>query len=90
MSAGLQYLLDTDVLSETRRRQAEARVISFLSAAESSALYISVLTLGELRMEVALKERSDPDSARKIAAWVDGLEFSFVLNPWETGKKRVR
>jgi predicted nucleic acid-binding protein len=65
------------VLSETRKKQADERVISFLSAAEPSALYISVLTLGELRKGVALKHRSDTDAARKIAAWVDGLEFSF-------------
>lgn len=78
MSTRLQYLLDTDVLSETRRKQADERVISFLSAAESSALYISVLTLGELRKGVALKKRSDPDAAKKIASWVDGLEFAFA------------
>ena len=78
MSARLQYLLDTNILSETRRKQADERVISFLSAAEPSALYISVLTLGELRKGVALKKRTDPDSARKLAAWVDGLEYSFA------------
>lgn len=53
-------------------------MISFLSTAESSTLYISVLTLGELRKGVALKRRTDPDLARKLAAWVDGLEFSFA------------
>ena len=55
MSAPLQYLLDTNVLSETRRKQADERVISFLNAADPSALYLSVLTLGELRKGVALK-----------------------------------
>lgn len=78
MSTRLQYLLDTNVLSETRKKQADERVISFLSATESSALYISVLTLGELRKGVALKKRSDPDSAKKLSAWVDGLEYSFA------------
>lgn len=77
MSAQAQYLLDTNILSETRKKQADERVISFLSSAEPSALYISVLTLGELRKGVALKKRSDKDAAKKIAAWVDGLEFSF-------------
>lgn len=72
-----QYLLDTNILSETRKKQADERVISFLSSAEPSTLYISVLTLGELRKGVALKKRSDKDAAKKIAAWVDGLEFSF-------------
>jgi hypothetical protein len=78
VSAKLQYLLDTNVLSETRKKQSDQRVISFLSTAEPSALYISVLTLGELRKGVALKRQSDNDAAKKIAAWVDGLEFSFA------------
>jgi predicted nucleic acid-binding protein len=77
VSVQVQYLLDTNILSETRRKQADERVISFLSAAEPSTLYISVLTLGELRKGVALKKRSDKDAAKKISAWVDGLEFSF-------------
>lgn len=77
MSVQAQYLLDTNILSETRKKQADERVISFLSSAEPSTLYISVLTLGELRKGVALKKRSDKDAAKKIAAWVDGLEFSF-------------
>ena len=77
MSGRLQYLLDTDILSETRKKQANERVISFLSAAEPSALFISVLSLGELRKGVALKIRSDADGAKRLGAWVDGLEFSF-------------
>jgi toxin FitB len=78
VSARLQYLLDTNVLSETRKKQADHRVIAFLSAAEPSALYISVLTLGELRKGVALKKRTDPDTAKRLAGWVDGLEYSFA------------
>ena len=27
---------------------------------------------------MALKKRSDPDTAKKLAAWVDGLEYSFA------------
>lgn len=78
MSAPLQYLLDTNVLSETRRKQADEHVMSFLSSANASALYISVLTLGELRKGVTMKKQTDPGSAKKLAAWVDGLEYSFA------------
>jgi hypothetical protein len=77
VSPQLQYLLDTNILSETRKRQANERVMSFLSSAEPSALFISVLSLGELRKGVALKSRSDADAAKRLGAWVDGLEFSF-------------
>jgi len=101
VSAPLQYLLATNVLSETRRKQADERVISFLNAAASSALYLSVLTLGELRKGVALKKESDPDAAKKLGSWVDGLEFSFgdrvlgvdaaIVNLWgELSSQRPR
>jgi predicted nucleic acid-binding protein len=78
MSERLAYLLDTNVLSETRKKRADAGVISFLQAAEASSLYISVLTLGELRKGVAKKKLEDPEAARRLAEWVDGLEFSFA------------
>jgi toxin FitB len=77
VSGRLQYLLDTNILSETRKKQANERVMSFLSAAEPSALFISVLSLGELRKGVALKMLSDADAAKRLGAWVDGLEYSF-------------
>jgi predicted nucleic acid-binding protein len=78
VSGRVEYLLDTNVLSETRRKKADERVMAFLAGTEPSALYISVLTLGELRKGVALKSRSDPGTAKKLADWVDGLEYSFA------------
>lgn len=78
MSTSPGYLLDTNILSETRRKHPDAQVISFLSTTDSSVLYISVLTLGELRKGVTQKKRIDPNYAKKLAAWVDGLEYSFA------------
>lgn len=78
MSGRSQYLLDTNVLSETRRRQPDARVLTFLHTAGKSNLFVSVLTLGELRKGAALKERSDAVAARALGAWVDGLERSYA------------
>lgn len=78
MSGGTEYLLDTNVLSETRKRGADSGVISFLQNTEPSALYLSVLALGELRKGVAIKRRSDPSAAKSLGAWVDGLEQSFA------------
>lgn len=78
MSGRIEYLLDTNILSETRRKKADERVMAFLAGAEPSALYISVLTLGELWKGVALKGRTDPESAKRLAGWVEGLELSFA------------
>ncbi len=78
MSGRVAYLLDTNVLSESRRKKADERVMAFLAGSDATALFISVLTLGELRKGVALKKRSDPGNAKKLAAWVDGLEYRFA------------
>lgn len=78
MSPAPAYLLDTNVLSETRRKKADPGVLAFLGAADSSSLYISALTIGELRKGVAGKMRTDPMAGRSLAAWVEGLEFGFA------------
>ena len=78
MTGGARYLLDTNVLSETRRKQPDQRVLSFLAKTDPSALYFSVLTLGELRKGVAMKAKTDPETARRLGEWIDGLEFSFA------------
>jgi toxin FitB len=72
------YLLDTNVISETRKVRADRGVVAFLLAAESAALFMSVLTLGELRKGVAAKRRTDPVAADQLGAWVDGIETTFA------------
>ena len=53
-------------------------MIAFLSAADATGLFVSVLTLGELRKGVAAKRRTDPIAADQLGAWVDGIETSFA------------
>lgn len=47
------YLLDTNVISELVRPKPERRVMEWMEAADESVLYLSVLTLGEIRKGVA-------------------------------------
>jgi len=72
------YLLDTNVISETRKTRADGGVVAFLSAAQAAGLFLSVLTLGELRKGVAARRRTDPLAADQIGAWVDGIETTFA------------
>ena len=78
MTPPLRYLLDTNVLSETRKKAADLGVIAFLTKADPTSLHISVLTLGELRKGVVQKQPTDASGAQSIAAWVGGLEFGFA------------
>jgi toxin FitB len=72
------YLLDTNVLSETRRKKADSGVISFLKSVEHSSLYLSVLTIGEFRKGVIAKRREDADGAARLSGWIEGLGLSFA------------
>jgi len=45
----LSYLLDTNVLSELRRKSPDPQVIEWFSRRPATTLYLSVLTLGEIR-----------------------------------------
>ncbi len=74
----VQYLLDTNVLSETRRKTPDENVIAFVTNTNPAAMYLSVLTLGELRKGIAQKQRTDPAAAAALAAWADGLEYGFA------------
>jgi len=55
-------------------------VIAFLQSTEPSSVFISVLTIGELRRGIAAMKLRDPDpnAATRLAAWVEGLELSFA------------
>jgi toxin FitB len=64
----VRYLLDTNVVSETRRARADERVMAFLAATDTLSLFISALTVGELRKGVEIERRSDPGAADRIVA----------------------
>jgi toxin FitB len=72
------YLLDTNVVSETRKRLAARGVVAFLESVEAMALFISALTLGELRKGVVARRRTDAVSADQLGIWVDGIETTFA------------
>jgi len=72
------HLLDTNVISETRRKQPEKRVLDFLSAADPERLFLSALTFGELRRGIVLKQQTNPVDALGYATWSDELETLYA------------
>ena len=47
------FLLDTNCISELVRPKPDRRVVEWMDAADESILYLSVLTLGEIRKGLA-------------------------------------
>lgn len=63
------FLLDTNVISELIKPQPEASVTAWIEGTDESLLYLSVLTLGEIRRGIATL----PESRRRatLEAWLD-------------------
>jgi predicted nucleic acid-binding protein len=78
LNAPRRYLLDTNIISETRRFRMNDGVQAFLAQTEANALYISVLTLGELCKGVENKRRTDQAAADLLAIWVEELRRNFA------------
>jgi predicted nucleic acid-binding protein len=66
----VRYLLDTNVLSEVRRPRGDAGVKRWISSVPTEDLYLSVLTLGEVRRGIGLLSRKDPVQADVYEAWL--------------------
>jgi predicted nucleic acid-binding protein len=71
------YLIDTNVISESRKRsKADRGVRQFFKrvAREETRVFISVVTVGELRRGVDLiRHRGDLRQADRLAHWLDQL-----------------
>jgi predicted nucleic acid-binding protein len=65
------YLIDTNVISEARRGTPEA--VGWLRSVDPSRIHLSVITLGEIMRGIALKQKSDPHSARPLVEWLQKL-----------------
>ena len=63
------FLLDTNVISELVKPRPEPRVTSWIEATEESLLYLSVLTLGEIRRGIAALPKARRRAS--LEAWLE-------------------
>jgi predicted nucleic acid-binding protein len=73
----MSYLLDTNVLSELRRKTPDAGVSAWFAQRPSASLYLSVLTLGELRK--GIDGLSDANRRMLLTDWVQTELAAFFL-----------
>jgi hypothetical protein len=65
------YVVDTNVLSEARRGTAVTR--TWLRSVDPSAVFLSVITIGEIMKWIAMKQRGDPTQAAMLTVWLERL-----------------
>ena len=77
------YLLDTPVVSEYLKKKPSIKVIEWLDTQDEYSLYISCLSIAELRkgyykLESRAVSAQESRRAAKISAWIQKLEDRFV------------
>ncbi|MGQ0676483.1 MAG: type II toxin-antitoxin system VapC family toxin [Rhodospirillales bacterium] len=74
----MKFLLDTMVVSETRKSIPDANVLSWLASIARHDQYLSVATLYEIQRGIALAERRDRPFAEILSRWLDELAHSYA------------
>jgi toxin FitB len=65
------YLLDTNVLSEMRKRsRADRRVTAFSEHVGTRSIHTSWIVIAEMRRGAALARRRDPIQAKALDMWI--------------------
>lgn len=88
------FLLDTNVVSETRRiaaGRADDRFERWISSIEPTLAYVSAVTIMELEIGVMRVERRDPSAGAVLRQWLNhdvGVAFEGRILPVDTATAR--
>ncbi len=69
----MSFLLDTNVLSEIRKRAPDPGVASWFGSVPADKLFLSVLVVGEIRQGIDRLARRDPAQAEIFERWLGQL-----------------
>jgi predicted nucleic acid-binding protein len=67
----MAWILDTNVLSELRRQRPEPKVSRFLAGCTLDELYISIVSLAEIRF--GIETSSGPERQAELRSWLTNI-----------------
>ena len=73
----MSFLLDTNVISEFAKAKPNPSVIAWLGSVRSTDLFLSVITLGEIRKGIERKRMTSPPDAVRLDAWFTTLVLRY-------------
>lgn len=83
------YLLDTNIVSETRRMKPHGAVMAWLSALGDADAAICAATIGEVQAGIEKTRTHDPARADELDAWLSALEASYAVLPVDAAAFRA-
>ena len=73
------YLLDTNIVSETRKPRPHPAVLAWIRSVSKSEMFLPAVTLGELQKGVEITRRQDLQKAAEIGQWIDRLASAYEI-----------
>ena len=74
----MTWLVDTNIISEVRKGpRCHPAVAAWWASVNERDLFLSTLTIGEIRKGVEGVRARDPDKARALELWLDGVVEAF-------------
>jgi len=65
------YLVDTDVLSELRRKRRNRDVVTWFGDVNAADLFLCTVTIGEIELGISRLRNVNPDFAQELSDWLD-------------------
>ena len=75
------YLLDTNVISETRKVTPHGGVMAWLRSRKDEKVFLPAVVFGEIQTGVEKTRRQDPQKALEIEDWILRLLAAFDVIP---------
>jgi hypothetical protein len=79
----MNYLLDTNVISELRKRKPHGAVSAWLRSLPDEDIQIPAVAIAELQDGAEVTRRQDPAKACELEQWIDRIMATFVVLPMD-------
>ena len=77
----ISYLVDTNVVSETRKQKPHGGVLAWIAHLHPEQIFLSAVTMGELQRGVEITREQNPSRAAEIERWIDQIDSSSNILP---------
>jgi predicted nucleic acid-binding protein len=77
------YLLDTNVISELRKRKPHGAVLAWIESLRDQDIHVPAVAIAELQDGAEITRRQDPAKALELEQWVDQIMATFVVLPMD-------
>lgn len=73
----MRFLLDTNVVSELRKKNCDPNVRRWMNERAECEFFISVVTFYEIRRGICAQEKTNPVFAHDLSIWLQSLQRGF-------------